>query len=204
MIDTTVFYKLGERGETVGTRCDWVKLDEPLYVKYHDEEWGKPVYDDTKLFEMLILEGAQAGLSWLTILKRREGYRKAFDQFQVEKVASYDEEKIEQLMKDEGIIRNRRKIESAINNAKQFIKIQEQYGTFSNYIWSFVDGKPIINHWKTATEMPTKTDLSDKISKDLKKRGFSFVGSVIIYSYLQAIGIVDDHIEDCICRKNAK
>lgn len=181
-------------------RCDWVKLDEPLYVKYHDEEWGKPVYDDKKLFEMLILEGAQAGLSWITILKRREGYRKAFDQFDVEKVAAYNEEKIEQLMKDVSIIRNRRKIESAINNANQFIKIRQQYGSFSNYIWSFVDGKQIINHWKSVKEIPTKTPLSDKISKDLKKRGFSFVGSVIIYSYLQAIGIVDDHIESCICR----
>lgn len=181
-------------------RCDWVKLDEPLYVKYHDEEWGKPVYDDQKLFEMLVLEGAQAGLSWLTILKRREGYKKVFDQFQVEKVASYNEDKIELLMKDEGIIRNRRKIESAVNNAKYFMEIQKEFGSFSNYIWRFVDGKPIINHWKSVQEIPTKTELSDQISKDLKKRGFSFVGSVIIYSYLQAIGIVDDHIEDCICR----
>lgn len=182
-------------------RCDWVKLDEPLYVKYHDEEWGKPVYDDRKLFEMLILEGAQAGLSWLTILKRREGYRNAFAQFNVEKVASFDEEKIEQLMLDVGIIRNRRKIESAINNAKHFIKIQEQYGSFSNYIWGFVDGKPIINHWKSGKDVPTKTELSDRISKDLKKRGFTFVGSVIMYSYLQTIGVVDDHIEECICKR---
>lgn len=183
-------------------RCDWVKLDEPLYIKYHDEEWGRPVYDDNKLFEMLILEGAQAGLSWLTILKRREGYRRAFEGFQVEKVASFNEEKIEQLMQDARIIRNRRKIESAINNAKQFIKVQNEFGSFSNYIWGFVDGNPIINHWKSVSEIPTKTLLSDRISTDLKKRGFSFVGSVIIYSYLQAIGIVDDHIEDCICKKN--
>lgn len=183
-------------------RCDWVKLDEPLYVKYHDEEWGKPVFDDKTLFEFLILEGAQAGLSWLTILKRREGYRKAFDNFNVKKVAEYDEKKVEQLIQNEEIIRNRRKIESAIKNAKAFIKIQEEFGSFSNYIWGFVDGKPIINHWKDIKEMPAKTELSDKISKDLKKRGFNFVGSVIIYSYLQAVGIIDDHLEDCFCRKN--
>lgn len=182
-------------------RCDWVKLDELLYIKYHDEEWGKPIYDDNKLFEMLILEGAQAGLSWLTILKRREGYRRAFEEFNVEKVASFNEEKVQQLMQDNGIIRNRRKIESAINNAKQFIKVQKEYGSFSKYIWGFVEGKPIINHWKSVSEIPAKTPLSDRISKDLKKRGFSFVGSVIIYSYLQAIGIVDDHIEDCICKQ---
>lgn len=181
-------------------RCDWVKLDEPLYVKYHDEEWGKPVYDDRKLFEMLVLEGAQAGLNWLTILKRREGYRKAFDEFKVEKVASYDEKKVEELMLNRQIIRNRRKIESAINNAKKFIKVQQEYGSFSNYIWGFVDGKPIVNHWRNVKEVPPKTELSDHISKDLKKRGFSFVGSIIIYSYLQAIGIVDDHIDDCFCK----
>lgn len=150
-------------------RCSWVKLDEPIYVKYHDEEWGVPVYDDRKLFEMLCLEGAQAGLSWLTILKRREGYLAAFDQFDAEKIVQYDEEKLEALRNDERIIRNRLKIKSVVTNAESFLAIQKQYGSFSDYIWSFVDGKPIINAWESPAQVPITTEISDRMSKQLKK-----------------------------------
>ncbi|WP_339176361.1 DNA-3-methyladenine glycosylase I [Solibacillus sp. FSL R5-0691] len=182
-------------------RCSWVKLDEPIYVKYHDEEWGVPVYDDRKLFEMLCLEGAQAGLSWLTILKRREGYLAAFDQFDAEKIVQYDEEKLEALRNDERIIRNRLKIKSVVTNAESFLAIQKQYGSFSNYIWSFVDGKPLINSWESSAQVPITTEISDRMSKQLKKDGFKFVGSTICYSYMQAVGMVNDHTTNCHCLK---
>jgi DNA-3-methyladenine glycosylase I len=185
-------------------RCDWAGNDE-LYIRYHDSEWGVPVYDDRHLFEMLTLEGAQAGLSWITILRKRENYKEAFDNFNVEKISRYNELKIQELLENKGIVRNKLKINSVITNAKLFIKIQEEFGSFSKYIWSFVNEKPIQNKWKKISEVPAKTDLSDKISKELQKRGFKFVGSTIIYSYLQAIGVVNDHLVDCICyKKNVK
>lgn len=184
-------------------RCAWVTND-PIYIDYHDNEWGIPVFDDRKLFEMLILEGAQAGLSWITILKRRENYRKAFDHFDFEKVAQYDEGKIQDLLANPGIIRNQRKIRSTVTNAKHFIEIRQTYGSFSNYLWGFVDGNPIINHWKNQTEVPAETELSKRISRDLKKRGFSFVGPTIIYSFLQATGVVNDHLVSCFCHPSKK
>jgi len=177
-------------------RCPWPGNDE-LYVKYHDEEWGVPVHDDRKHFEFLVLEGAQAGLSWSTILKRRENYRKAYDNFNPAKVANYDEAKVNELLANAGIIRNRKKIESSINNAIKFLEVQQEFGSFDNYIWKFVNYKPIINSWKVLAEIPAKTELSDEISKDLKKRGFSFVGSTIIYAHIQAIGLVNDHLVSC-------
>lgn len=177
-------------------RCAWGDSSE-LYRKYHDEEWGVPVYDDQKLFEFLVLESAQAGLSWITILKRREGYRKAFANYDPKVVAGYQEEKIEELMLDTGIIRNRKKIEATVKNAKAFLKIQEEFGSFSTYIWAFVDGKPIVNHFKESSELPAQTDLSVKISKELKKRGFSFLGPVVMYSHMQATGMVNDHFTYC-------
>ena len=174
-------------------RCFWVNENNPLYVKYHDEEWGKPSYDDHHLFEMLLLETFQAGLSWECILNKRESFRKAFDSFQVEKIASYDSKKIEELMNNKDIVRNKRKILASVENAKIFLKIQEEFGSFSNYIWSFTNNK-IIDH---KGEVITSNELSDTISKDLKARGMKFVGTTIIYSYLQAIGIVNDH--DIFC-----
>ena len=180
-------------------RCEWVGTD-PLYIKYHDEEWGKPVYDDQTLFEFLLLETFQAGLSWLTILKKRENFRKAFDDFDYIKIAKYTHEKHQELMQDKGIIRNRLKIESASKNAKAFIEIQEEYGSFSKFIWSYVDGKPIVNNFKSIKEVPASTPLSDRISKDLKKRGFKFVGSTIMYAHMQATGMVNDHILGCVAR----
>ncbi|WP_080875435.1 DNA-3-methyladenine glycosylase I [Oceanobacillus timonensis] len=178
-------------------RCAWVS-EEPVYITYHDEEWGRPVFgDDRYLFEMLTLEGAQAGLSWITILKRRENYRQAFDHFNVDIIASYTDEKVEELMQDKGIIRNRRKMESVIKNAKAFQQVQAEFGTFDHYIWGFVDRKPIVNHWEKHEDVPAQTNLSKQISKDLKKRGFSFVGPVICYSFMQAIGMVNDHTANC-------
>jgi DNA-3-methyladenine glycosylase I len=177
-------------------RCAWVPDDE-LYTRYHDEEWGVPVYDDQKLFEFLILEGAQAGLSWSTILKKRENYRTAFDNFDAEKIVKYNQKKIDKLLNDPGIVRNRLKIKSTIQNANVFLKIQKEYGSFSKYIWSFVDGKPIINRFKELKELPAKTEISDAMSKDLKKRGFNFVGSTICYAFMQAVGMVNDHTVDC-------
>lgn len=177
-------------------RCAWCENDE-LYTKYHDEEWGVPVFDDRKQFEFLVLESAQAGLSWLTILRKRESYRKAYDNFNPITVAKFDDRKIEELMKYEGIIRNERKIRASVNNAQRFIKVQKEFGSFSEYIWKFVDYKPIINSWKNESEIPAKTELSEVISKDLKKRGFEFIGPVIIYSHLQATGLINDHIIDC-------
>lgn len=182
-------------------RCPWCG-DDQLYVKYHDEEWGVPVHDDIKHFEFLVLESAQAGLRWITILKKRENYRKAYGGFDPNKVANYGTEKIEEFMNNPDIIRNRRKIESSINNAKIFLKIQKEFGSFDNYIWSFVDFKPIINQWEKVSDVPANTELSDRISKDLKKKGFKFLGTTIIYSYMQAIGLVNDHIKDCFKYEN--
>ena len=181
-------------------RCEWSGND-PLYIKYHDEEWGKPVYDDAVLFEFLLLEGFQAGLSWITILRKRENFRKAFDNFDYKKIVNYDDSKLEQLRQDEGIIRNRLKIKSSVINAEAFIQIQKEYGSFSKYVWNFVDGEPIVNSWRAMSEIPATTNLSDQISKDLKKRGFKFVGSTIIYAFMQAVGMVNDHTLDCLCRK---
>ena len=180
-------------------RCSWANNE--LAIKYHDDEWCKPSKNDNYIFEMLVLEIFQAGLSWNIILKKRENFKKSFDNFDYKKIANYEENKIEELLQNEGIIRHRLKISATINNAKRFIKIQNEFGTFSDYIWNYVEGKQIINNWKEMSEVPAKTELSDKISKDLKKRGFKFVGSTIIYSFLQAIGIIDDHIEGCICKK---
>ena len=168
-----------------------------LYKEYHDEEWGKPVHDDRKLFEMLVLEGMQAGLSWLTILNKRAAFKEAFNEFDYQKIALYDETKIDELMQNPNIVRNRLKIKSTITNAQQFIKIQEEYGSFDKFIWSYVKNRPIHNHFKSEADIPTTTPLSDRISKDLKKRGFKFVGSTIIYAYMQAIGIVNDHVKGC-------
>ncbi len=179
-------------------RCGWVNQD-PLYIDYHDHEWGVPVYDDRLLFEYLNLEGAQAGLSWYTILKKRENYRKAFDHFDPNIIISYDEKKIEELLQNEGIVRNKLKINAVISNAKAFLKVVEEFGSFSAYIWSFVDGKPIIHHFKDLSEVPATTDISDRLSKDLKKRGFKFVGSTICYAFMQATGMVNDHVESCFC-----
>jgi len=177
-------------------RCGW-SLGDPLMIKYHDKEWGVPVHSDRKLFEFLVLEGFQAGLSWRTILHKRENFRKAFDNFDFNKVAKYNKRKINSLLKDAGIIRNKLKIEAAVANAKAFINIRKEFGTFDKYIWSFVNYKPIINKFKSVNELPVQTELSDLISKDLKKRGFKFVGSTIIYAHMQATGMVNDHTMDC-------
>lgn len=191
-------------------RCSWVG-DNPLNIDYHDKEWGVPVHDDRLLFEFLILEGHQAGLSWLTILKKRYNYRKAFDNFDPIKIAKYDQRKINALLKNEGIIRNRLKIHAAVQNAKSFLEVQKEFDSFDNYIWNFVDGrrlptgrivddpsrKPLMNRWKDLKEIPTKTSLSDKMSKDLLKRGFKFVGSTICYAFMQAVGMVNDHTVNC-------
>jgi DNA-3-methyladenine glycosylase I len=177
-------------------RCAWVPDDE-LYTQYHDIEWGLPEYDDRKLFEMLILEGAQAGLSWSIILKKRENFRKAFDAFDPEKIAAYDQEKVQELLNNPGIIRNRLKIEATVKNARVFLEIQKKYGKFSEYIWQFVAGSPKINNWKILSELPAKTIESDKMSKDLKKHGFKFVGSTSCYAFMQSVGMVNDHTVDC-------
>jgi len=177
-------------------RCPWCEEDE-LYIRYHDEEWGAPVHDDIKHFEFLVLESAQAGLSWLTILKKRESYRQAYDGFDPEKVALYDDKKIEELMNNIGIIRNRRKIEASINNAKRFLEVVKEFGSFDKYIWSFVDYQPIKNRWEDISDIPVYTDLSERVSIDLKKRGFRFLGPTIVYSHLQATGLINDHLVSC-------
>jgi len=177
-------------------RCPWASGDE-LTIRYHDEEWGVPVHDDRTLFEFLILEGAQAGLSWDTILKKRENYRAAFDQFDVRRVAAYDRRKMQRLLKDPGIVRNRLKISSAVGNAKAFLRVTEEFGSFDRYIWRFVDGKPRVNSRKSPRQVPAKTAESDAMSKDLKARGFNFVGSTICYAFMQAVGIVNDHLVKC-------
>ena len=178
-------------------RCAWVNLNNELYVEYHDKEWGVPVYDDAVLFEFLVLEWAQAWLSWETVLKKRENYREAFDGFDVEKIVEYDEDKIQELLQNEWIIRNKLKVRSVVKNAKAFIEIQKEFWSFSDYLWSYVDNKPVVNHPKTLSEVPVSTDLSDRLSKDLKKRWMSFVWSTIVYAYMQAVWVVDDHTTDC-------
>lgn len=183
-------------------RCGWVNSD-PLYRQYHDEEWGVPVHDDRKLFEMLVLEGAQAGLSWYTVLKKRETYREAFDRFDPVKVAAYDEAKAAELLTNEGIIRNRLKVQAAITNARAFLNVQEEFGSFDAYIWRFVGGSPIRNRWNTLKEVPASTPQSDAMSKDLRKRGFKFVGSTICYAFMQATGMVDDHTAACFRHQEA-
>lgn len=182
--------------KTDKNRCDWVGED-PLYIDYHDKEWGVPVFDDNRMFEFLVLEVFQAGLSWITVLRKRENFRKAFDNFNYKKVALYGENKIEELLKNEGIIRNNLKIRATVNNANRFMEVQKEFGSFCNYLWGFVEGKPIDKGYKSINELPAKTELSDTISKDLKKRGFKFVGSTIVYAHLQACGIVNDHTTDC-------
>jgi DNA-3-methyladenine glycosylase I len=177
-------------------RCWWCGQD-PLYTAYHDREWGVPVHDDRTLFEFLVLEGAQAGLSWITILKKRDAYRAAFDQFDPQKVARYGARQVARLLNDAGIVRNRLKVESAVRNAKAFLQVQEQFGSFDAYQWRFVDGKPLHNTWQTQKQVPACTTLSDAFSKDLKQRGFNFVGSTIIYAHMQAVGMVNDHLVDC-------
>jgi DNA-3-methyladenine glycosylase I len=177
-------------------RCDWIK-DHSLYLQYHDKEWGVPIYDDHKLFELLVLESAEAGLSWLTILKKRENYQLAYDNFDPEKVACYDSKKEEELLMNAGIIRSKAKITSSVQNAGKFLEIQKQHGSFSNYIWSYVDHQPIFNNWNTSEEVPSRTDLSDTICADMKNRGFTFIGSKIIYAFMQAIGMVNDHPAYC-------
>lgn len=178
------------------TRCSWCTSSE-LYIKYHDEEWGVPVYDDQMLFEMLLLEGAQAGLSWITILNKRENYRKAFNNFDATKIARYTDKRKEKLLQNPGIVRNKLKVNAAVVNAQMFLKVQKEMGSFKEYIWQFVDGKPIKNKFKTIAEVPASTTESDSMAKDLKKRGFKFVGSTICYAFMQAVGMVNDHTTDC-------
>ncbi len=177
-------------------RCPWAGTD-PIYVVYHDSEWGVPLYDDRKLFEFLVLEGAQAGLSWITVLKKRDAYRQAFDHFDPKKIANYDENKIQELLLNKGIIRNRRKIVSAIQNAEVFLKVKKESGSFAAFIWQFVDGKPIKNARQTIDQIPAQTKISIRMSKELKKRGFGFVGPTICYAFMQAVGMVNDHTLDC-------
>lgn len=178
-------------------RCGWVKLENELYLDYHDKEWGVPVHNDKILFEFLVLESFQAGLSWELILKKRENFRKAFANFEVEEVARFQEKKILELLNDASIVRNKLKINATINNAQKFIAVQEEFGSFDRYIWRFIDGKPIVNKWKTLKQVPANTALSDKISKDLKQRGFKFLGTTVVYSHLQATGLINDHIVEC-------
>ena len=184
-------------------RCSWCEGND-LYIDYHDKEWGVPVYDDNKQFEFLVLESAQAGLSWLTILKRRENYRKAYDNFDPIKVANYGDKKIKALLNNEGIIRNKLKIAASVSNAKLFLDIQDEFGSFSDYLWGFVDNKQVVNKWKLLSEVPANTKLSDRITKDLKGRGFKFMGSTIMYAHLQAAGIVNDHVVDCFRYKEVQ
>jgi DNA-3-methyladenine glycosylase I len=184
-------------------RCQWCGNDE-LYVKYHDEEWGVPLYDDQRLFEFLILEGAQAGLAWITVLRKREGYRALFDKFDPNKIARYSDSKLDKILQDARIIRNRLKVYSARRNARAFLAVQEEWGSFSDYLWHFVDGKPIQNRWQSLSEVPASTPLSEAISKDLKKRDFNFVGSTIVYANMQATGMVNDHTADCFRFKECK
>ncbi len=181
-------------------RCGW-SVSDPIYIDYHDREWGVPLRDDRRQFEFLVLESAQAGLSWLTILKRREGYTRLYEGFDPEKVARFDEARIQAMLQDAGIIRNRKKIESSINNAQRFLELQVQYGSFCDYFWGFTDGKQLVNHFKDLSEIQATTPLSDAIARDMKKRGFQFLGSTIIYAHLQATGLVNDHLVDCFRHK---
>ena len=180
-------------------RCSWCEKDD-LYRAYHDNEWGKPVYDDETIFEFLVLESFQAGLSWYTILKKRENFKEAFDDFDYNKIAAYSDEKAEELMQNSGIIRNRLKILATVNNARRFMEVQKEFGTFSEYIWSFVNGKPIINHPQTLKDVPATSEISDALAKDLKKRGFKFLGSTVVYAHMQATGMVNDHLQECWVR----
>ena len=184
-------------------RCDWCGTDE-LYITYHDTEWGVPLYDDQTLFEFLVLEGAQAGLAWITVLRKREGYRALFDGFDPAGVARYTDRKLDKLLADPRIIRNKLKVYSARQNARAFLKVQEEWGSFADYIWHFVDGKPLQNRWRSLSEVPASTPLSDQISKDLKKRGFNFVGSTIVYAHMQATGMVNDHLAGCFRHRECK
>lgn len=184
-------------------RCEWAGSD-PLYLAYHDREWGVPLHDDRKLFEMLILEGAQAGLAWITILRKRENYRRAFDGFDPGKIARYTDKRLAKLLLDEGIVRNRLKVAAARTNAKAFLGVQDEFGSFDDYIWRFVDGRPVQNRWRAMSQLPAKTAESDAMSRDLKKRGFSFVGSTICYAFMQAIGMVNDHVVDCFRYQEVK
>jgi len=178
-------------------RCSWVSLDEPMLLRYHDREWGVPVHDEGRHFEVLVLSGAQAGLSWSLVLKKREGYRRAFDKFDPEKVARYSERKIQKLASDPAIIRNRMKIEAAVRNARAFLKIREEFRDFDSYCWRFVGGRPKLNHWKAVRQIPATSPESEAFSKDLKHRGFSFVGPTVVYAYMQAVGMVNDHLIEC-------
>lgn len=178
-------------------RCDWASLDDPLYRVYHDKEWGVPLHDDTKIFEYLVLEGFQAGLSWHTVLRKRENFRKVFDGFDPETVSGYDSRKIEQILSDPGVIRNRLKVVSAVTNAKSFLKVRREFGSFNEYIWSFVGYTPVVNRWKSVRQIPSTSEISDRLSKDLISRGFRFVGSTICYAHMQATGMVNDHIMSC-------
>ena len=184
-------------------RCKWCEKD-PLYIKYHDTEWGVSAHDDQKLFESLLLETFQAGLSWITVLRKRENFRNAFDHFDYHKIAFYDEGKIQELLQDTGIVRNKLKVRAAVSNAKAFMEVQIEFGSFDKYIWSFVDGTPIQNHWATTKELPATTEISDILSKDLKKRGFKFVGSTIVYAHMQATGMVNDHLITCFRHKEVQ
>lgn len=192
-----------EVNNSMENRCSWAQKNE-LMAKYHDEEWGKPLHDDQYLFEFLILEGMQAGLSWQTVLNKREEFRKAYEGFDVVKVANYTQEKIDELMSNPGIIRNKLKIEASINNAKHFLEVVAEFGSFDRYIWSFVNHQPILNHWVQLSELPVRTEISDQLSGDLKRRGFKFVGSTIIYAHMQATGMVNDHLVHCSCHSDGK
>jgi len=202
MFTKAVNFVLSDWMDMSVTRCGWVTND-PIYIDYHDDEWGVPVRDDQRLFEFLILETFQAGLSWLTVLRKRENFRKAFDGFEVQMVAAFTDERVEELLLDAGIIRNRAKVKAAVTNAQAFIRVQKEFGSFSSYIWGFVDGEPIVNRPATLKSIPATTPLSDTISKDLKKRGFKFVGSTVVYAHMQATGMVNDHTMDCFCRHGA-
>lgn len=186
------------------TRCSWVPLNKPLYVRYHDEEWGLPVHEDRKLFEFLLLESTQAGLSWYLILRKRENFRMAFNQFEPQKIASYTHDKIEELLHNKGIIRNRRKIEATVTNAKAFLRIQKELGSFETFIWNFVNGNPIINLWENERQIPSQTTLSITVSKELRNRGFKFMGATTTYAYMQATGIVNDHLIYCFRHKEVQ
>ena len=181
-------------------RCAWVPLDSPAYLAYHDEEWGVPVHDDHRLFEMLTLEGAQAGLSWSTILRKREGYRRAFAGFDPATVARFGPRDVDRLLEDRGIVRNRLKVESTVNNAARVLEVEEELGSLDAYLWAFVDGRPIVNEVRTLADLPAETDLSKAISKDLKRRGFRFIGPTVVYAFMQSVGMVDDHMVDCFRR----
>jgi DNA-3-methyladenine glycosylase I len=195
--------KTARRSKTM-KRCAWVNPDNAMYAAYHDEEWGVPEYDDQALFEKLLLDGAQAGLSWLVILQKRDTYRRAFDDFDPRKMARYTQRKVEALLKDEGIVRNRLKVNAFITNARAYLKLRAELGSFGDYLWDFVGGKPLQNRWKTLKDVPTKTDAAEAMSKDLKRRGFKFVGPTIVYAFMQAVGMVNDHTLDCHRYKRVK